>query len=183
MSINSKKVIGAFLIGASAFILIGLAWPQYQVMGITRSAISERDEIISDKKELVNTINKLKDEYQSRASDMARLDVLLPKTKNIKEALQDISTIAQQTGLGLASIKTSATEEKNKKDTGPGQVTIETSTEGSYRSLVSFLTELEKNLRITDLDSISLSEGGGEGASNILKMSIKAKGYFIKQDE
>ena len=64
---------------------------------------------------------------------------------------------------------------------GYGVWNLEFSIEGSYDNFMAFLGDMENNLRLVEVESVSFSSntGGGPGA-NVYKYGFKIKTYWLK---
>lgn len=98
--------------------------------------------------------------------------------KDIKYEVENIDSTAGRTAGGVVSggIPTSR---KNY-----GTLNFSFSTQGTYGNFISFVRDLEKNLRIMDIASIDFSSNAGVGASpslsQIYKYNFNVKTYWLK---
>ena len=103
--------------------------------------------------------------------------------KNISYDSQDKSTNS------TSSSSTGISGDKIKKDTtkGYGIWNLGFSTEGSYSDFISFTKDLESNLRIVDIDSVTFSSNSAGGVSlgkvkpnDYYGYTFKIKTYWLK---
>ena len=117
---------------------------------------------------------------------------------NIRLILE-IGEIAKPYGMVLSDVKYDASVSSNTKGVanvvaGAGQnnlnsnygiLDLEFSTQGTYDNFLSFLNDLEHNLRIVDISSIEFSSDTGSSTTSsqqndIYKYSFKIKTYWLK---
>src|SRR3989338_5426729 len=110
MIFNLRKLGGAALIGLAAFLFFIFVLPQYLSIRSIQAAIGDREQVISEKKEIFKKIDLLKEQYLSKNADIDRLSVLLPKSKKIEEIFLTLEDISKQSGLELRGITTGIRE-------------------------------------------------------------------------
>lgn len=159
---------------------------------------------LSNSTELQKVRDSLLEKYRNISQeDKDRLSNFLPNTVNNIKFILEIEQIANLHSMPLKNIKfeerpQNQTEEKivsgnnviisnNKEDSLPyGIFPIEFITEGSYDSFIPFLKDLEKNLRVMDIQSISFavpqpiskSESGYD--PNTYSYTLKVETYWLK---
>ncbi len=169
--------------------------PAYSDIKTLRSDSASYDEALNNSKILQSIRGELSDKYKSfSATDLDRLKKLLPdNVDNIRLILQ-IQRIAAPYGMNLKNVKFDVKQAP--AQTQAGFVTagstaaapkkdyeafdLEFSTEGSYSNFVAFLQDLEKSLRIVDINSISFTSGTSSPGSDIYKYDFKIKTYWFK---
>lgn len=177
MLFNLRKLGGAALIGLAAFLFFIFVLPQYLSVKSIQAAISDREEVISEKKEIFKKIDLLKGQYTSKSADIERLSVLLPKSKKIEEIFVALEDLSKQSGIELRGITTGVREIS--RDETKKIVYVETVLAGQYPSLSNFLVLLEKNLRIFDVKELSISREAS-GPSGILIFKLTFETYFVE---
>lgn len=156
---------------------------------------------IQKTKEIEEVRNGLQTKYNLITNiDKQRLDKMIPSNIDSVRLIIDVNNVASAYGMSLRDISISdAPASTARKDapvlgTQSGTYSYENlsfSLTGSYDNLVSFLFDLEKNLRISDVTSLSLDPADKESASASdsktkntktdpqYKMKITLKTYFL----
>lgn len=177
MIFNLRKLGGAALIGLAVFLFFIFVLPQYLNIRSIQAAINDREEVISEKKEILKKIDLLKGQYTSKTAEIDRLSILLPKSKKIEEIFLTLDDVSKQSGLELRGVTTGVREIS--KDETKKIVFVETIVAGQYPSLSNFLVLLEKSLRVFDVKELSISREAS-GPSGILNFKLTFETYFVE---
>lgn len=171
MPINQNKMFKGFL----AIILIGAAiavsfvWshPFFQKIKDLKAQAASFNEALANSKQIQATRDDLLSQYNLISQDdLGRLNkILVPQTDSLKFVIE-MEKILQRDGMILKSISITSGAEKNKGDTAPpaenrpfGTIPMSLKIAGSYQALFSFLGDMERNLHLTDINSLSFSSG------------------------
>jgi len=183
--------------------------PMYGDVKDLRTNVSTYNAALNNSTELQKTRDGLIDKYKEvKEVDRKRLSHLLPSTINNIELILEIEKIANLHGMPVGDIKfdstnlvtnkdnskktdTAVVAESNPADYLPyGIFPIEFTIEGKYETFISFLKDLENNLRLVDVRSISFSvpeKSSSEEAgktktieSNVYRYSLKIETYWLK---
>ncbi|MEI7810057.1 MAG: hypothetical protein WCI41_00670 [bacterium] len=183
-------LIGIVITGFFAFIK-----PTYDQTTVINTRLASYDEALSNAKNLKNERDKLTKIYNSiDPKDLEKLRVLLPDNVDNIRLILEIEGIAKPYGMTLKDVKYDAAPDTKGatangaqavKQSGYGTWNLAFSTEASYTNFVSFLKDLESNLRIIDIESIDFSPsavtaGANQTPSNNYKYNIKFKTYWLK---
>ena len=187
-------------------ILIGLAIagffmftsPLYNDISELRTQVASYNEALNNSKALENERDKLTKKYNDlNPENLVKLQKLLPDNVDNIRLILEIEKVATPYGMVLKDVKYDATSKDAKGQAGTAQ-TVNTasaykdygtwnlafSTEGTYDNFLSFLKDLEKNLRVVDIVSIQFSSNTGIGAnpssSLVYKYSFIIKTYWLK---
>src|SRR3989338_4176176 len=149
--------------------------PTYDSALVLRASIAQNDAALDKAAEL----QKLRQTLLSRfntfdPADLDRLQKLLPDHVDNVRLILDLDKLAERGGLALQNVDVSSAQKQTvKSQTALGAIgasnqkydslTLTFSTIATYRDFVEFLTNLESNLRIVDLVSLSISSAGGTG--------------------
>lgn len=194
--------ISLILISGILFFLI--VDPLYNDVKELRMNVSTYNLALSNSTELQKSRDLLLEKYRNISQeDKYRLNKFLPNTVNNIKFILEIEQIANIHSMPLKNIKFEnkqrSQEEKtsssgsnmvissNKIDsTAYGVFPVEFITEGNYDSFVSFLKDLELNLRIMDIQSISfvvpnlVDKSNGGYDPNIYSYKLKVETYWLK---
>jgi Tfp pilus assembly protein PilO len=145
-----------------------------------QAAIDKADELIKVRDKLLKDYNSISDE------DKERLDKMIPSmSDNIRLAI-DLNNLAFKYGYNLRGISISGAEkkledDKDKKQTvGPGSIepiVISFSVTSSFVKFKAFMQEMESNLRIMDLNSLSMTVSD----TGLYDFSVQYTTYWLKQ--
>lgn len=153
---------------------------------------------------LQKTQDSLIDSYKNiKQEDKDKLEHFLPSTVNNIKFILEIERIANLNGMPVKNIIFQGQSEdtinkdpnkniqvvENIEDRLPyGVFPVEFMTDGSYTKFISFLKDLENNLRLVDVKSVSFnvpasgekSPSGGTVNPNIFTYSLKVETYWLK---
>ncbi len=111
--------------------------------------------------EKLSTLNSLKQEFNDNPDKVKILELAVPEDNMLAEITESLRQIAADSVINITSIKQSNTQSSKNTD-----VIIELSFEGSYKSFTSFMSNLEKNVRLNTPTKITLNSAtntsGGE---------------------
>ncbi len=176
MSIVNKNYLGVGLVGLAVIIFWIFAMPVWDRTSLLNEAIAERENILSSRKEILKNIEELNRQYQERSSDVDRISSVVPNVKSAAELVSTIEAITQQTGMQLIEITMGeSSAEQQELQT----VFLDLGLIGNYQSLTAFLELAEKNIRLIDVQEISVSQTSTPGAQVVLNFRIKANAYYL----
>jgi len=173
--------------------------PMYTEVQILTKDVSGYSSALNNSTELQKTRDSLVDAYKNvKQEDRDRLNHFLPSTIGNIELILEIEKIANLHGMPVGDIKFETKSlESNPSGTivasnaaldnlPYGTFPMEFTIEGKYDTFISFLKDLEHNLRLVDVKSISFTvPTGATGASgvdnsNIFSYSLKVQTYWLK---
>lgn len=182
-------LLGAILIGV---FYLRPEWKRFQELRVSTERLqqlsSEFDELIKNRDafvDLINTVSK---------TDLDNIDKALPKGSQAGEVLVTLENLVGRHGIILQSIGlTAGREPATKISSSPSigsasvvstavpasaikEFPVDLNLTGSYDSIKNFLSEIEKNLRITDVTSLSF--GSMKDASEKIGFSLRVKMYY-----
>ena len=142
--------------------------PIYDRLPVLNREISQYKTAIKKAQELVSLAAELGQQYNAISGDnLARLDKIIPSNPDNMRLAADMSAIAARNGVVIKDFNftekksTAAPELADIIDAPPQtpykETTIDFSFSSSYQNFVGFLKDLENNLRIMDIKSISLA--------------------------
>ncbi len=192
-----RFILPIILIMASLGLFLVYVNPTYVVVRDLREQESSFNEALDNSKRLQAVRDSLVTKYNGFSpTSLDRLRKLLPNNVDNIKLVLGINRVAEQYGMQLKNIKydVSKTEAPTANQfvaqapVGPvkdyGEFDLEFSIEGPYGNFVSFLSSLEKSLRIVDVNSISFSStetfGPGGVPVDKYKYDFKIKTYWLK---
>jgi len=178
-------LIAAVIVAISLFFLWTDILPRYNYTARLKPIIEERMAFFESQNKIAQKIVGLYEKNQKKYTELERLSLIVPPKESLPELLTTIETISSATGnivQGLVIGKSQSQEDIF------NIISLDITTGGQYLDLISLLKHLEKNIRLFDIHTISISTSTvaiaptftGEGS---LGLSIKATTYFLKSDE
>ena len=191
-----KFLIPIILIGLTIAMFFTYTSPLYQDIVLLREEMSAYNEALSNSKALENERDKLTQKYNAIGGEnLTKLQKLLPESIDNIRLVLELEKLALPYGMALKDVKYDAVQKESTTSSGviQGEVlnqnfrkdygvwSLEFSTEGSYRNFISFLKDIENNLRIVDVASISFSSSNALGSlSDVYKYNLQVKTYWLK---
>lgn len=197
-----RFVTPIILIGISIALFFMFANPFYNEISLAKMEIASYDEALNNEKTLESERDKLVAKYNTiNVDDLTKIQKLLPSGVDNIRLILEIGKIASPYGMVLKDVKYNATDATASDTSGTiirgggaentptnyGIFNLEFSTTGSYPNFISFTKDLESNLRIVDISSVSFSsDAGGTGpgaktsSSDIYTYNFKIKTYWLK---
>lgn len=172
---GGKQYIGALIIAIAGALFWIMPAAFYNKIVSLKEAVAERETITRERRDILEKIQELNRLYNDRSSDINKLSLVVPKSKDAAEILSSVQDMASRSGLQL--ISSSISSGNSEPDSSFELVTIELGLLGNYPSLIIFLDSLEKNTRLIDVVSMNinpLSEG------TILSFRLTAQAYYLK---
>lgn len=201
-----RFIMPAILIGIAGAVFFVFSNPIYNEISALNSDVASYNEALDNSKMLENERDKLTSKYNAiNPEDLTKLKKLLPDNVDNIRLILEIEQIALPYGMVLKDVKYNAAsasaKEKDAAAKGPaiqggvigktpkdyGIFDLEFSTSGTYDNFISFTKDLESNLRIVDISSISFSSNTTGSDSNskatgpeIYRYDFKIKTYWLK---
>jgi len=180
-----------------------LVKPFYDGIAAIRAQATAYDQALTNSKALENERDKLVRKYNSfDPVDLENLAKLLPDNVDNIRLILEIEKIAAPYGMALKNVKYEAAKAASTASVesprigqiegaatvvaaSPGDYgtwNLEFSVTGAYDDFLSFVQDLEKNLRIVDITSIDFSSGAGGsgGQDEVYTYSFKIRTYWLK---
>lgn len=192
-----KLILPILFIGIAVVAFMFGVNPWYNDISVLRSEILNYNTALNDSAELQKTEDSLIKTYNSiKQSDKDRLNNFIPNSVNNIQFILEVERIASLHNMPIKDLKFEAKKQNSSNgstvvaqvgvdDKPYGIFPLEFATEGTYDSFVLLLKDLESNLRLVDVKSISFSVPEGvkttDGVDpNIYKYSVKIETYWLK---
>lgn len=171
-----KNIIAAILIAISGFLFWTNIYPAYQLTSQLKTKISERELILVSKTEIIKSIEDIKDDYESRYSEMQRLLLVVPDKKSLPEIISTLEAVFFQTGnfIGDLTVADDFKEGETLRNIG-----LVISSTGNYDSVINLLSIVEKNIRLFDITGISISEDQNAAVEGQLNIQLNGNVYWL----
>lgn len=163
---NRNILINGLIFLAIILVAWLLVWGKMSELRGTQAQIAARLGTINLEKQVIQKLNSISQVLDSQKTNVERLEQAIPSNNQEPEILSMIENISSQNGLNLISLDITIPEEQLlPKGIKVRDLPIEkqllkrleitTNLEGNYASLKNWLTAMEKNLRIMDVNKIS----------------------------
>lgn len=199
-----KSIFPIFLVAISLAVFFIFVRPLYGDVAILRADIGAYTTALDNSKSLQETRDALLETYQNiPAVDKERLLQFLPSSVNNIGLILELEKLAKDHNLTIGDIRfeTQSVTEAEKKTSSVtikandpsanrtfGVFPFEFSVSGTYDNFTLFLKDVEKNLRLVDVKSISFTvpqrpttkNPETEDTSHIYNYSLKIETYWLK---
>lgn len=195
------------IIGASVTTFFMVVKPRYDKLQTVKSQVSTYDTSLETAKELKGSREELIAKYNSISkSDLDGIKTLLPDSVDNIRLIIQLDSLATKNGLSTlrnVDYKSEETSSAGSGGTGApgstgqmqnieaarrpyGEFTISFQTAGQYKNFLSFISDLEQNLRLVDITSIDFGVSGGDSGqgdsiANNLTYKVTLKTYWLKK--
>lgn len=165
----SRISVTIILLALSGLVIYFGDMRQWRVVQESRKEILRLQNVSDELVRLEKKRDELTEQYNAISQeDLDKLDNIAPPTIQTSATLADFENIAVKNGVFIQSIDFSgnrggAASANIAESSVYKAVPLSISTAGQYESLVKFLKDLERNLRLVDINEIGL--GGGTSAS------------------
>ncbi len=187
-----RYILPLILIATSVGLFFAFINPTYQEVKALRGESARYDAALTNSQQLQSERDALSEKYRNMpAEQIARLEKLLPDNADNIRLIINLQQMAQTYGMAISSIKfdanavdTSANSlaavsvQEQQKDYGTFK--LEFTTNGSYDSFQKFLKDMERSLRVTDIESIDFNSEGGNANKQSYLYTIKLRTYWLK---
>lgn len=174
--------------------IIFLDVPIIQSVLNVRKEITAKQEELVKKEALIKTIEKLIDKYKSSEEILKKLDYILPGDSDVPNLIVQIDAIAKESGMNVGNVDIVVSDQKgtskaeaarsggttNQEKTAVDYkvVTIGLEMSGDYTALKKFLQTVEENIRLIDIESITLSTKSQEGTGSVFEFNVVLNTYY-----
>lgn len=146
----------SILINFGIVFLIGYFWifPQYQAFQEVNSVLRNKKIELQRKEEYFSKIKMADEALQQYKEQLSKIDVALPSEPSLPSLLSILEKSGTENGLILkqvGSFKVTDLQRSLK------EIHLEVGLMGSYPALKNFLSSLERNARLIEVDKISFS--------------------------
>ena len=175
------------IISVATFVLV--VQPQYNEIQTMRAQETELEDVLDNARKLQSLRDGLLDKRKEIAtSDIRRLEKLIPESADNVKLILEFEQIADRYDITIEAA--SATKEEDAdgnqiqnfdiETKDYGIITLDFTINGGYSELISFLKDVEKNLRITDIRSLTISPSDGFDANYTYGLTIDT--YWLKDN-
>lgn len=167
-----------FLI-ASLLIGVFYTFPAYNSLSSKKEEVNLKSKELSNLKEYISHLHELEEKLEENSESLKKIDWALPEKISIPQIFEFIKKIATENGLTVIQLGefTETLSKKEKKFSNLKEVSFPLSLAGTYFSLKNFISALEKNSKIFEIEEISFSYPKTEKEPFIFKLLIKTYSF------
>ncbi len=174
-------LLALFFLVAAFLILFELIQPTYGDLQTKKGMQLSDQSFLTNEQQVVNQAKTLISQYESESQAQNNLGLAMPTGPNVASALAQVYGVATNNGVTISAISlgppTISLQSQAQAAGAGGSLTpnqilkpmgtfsIQLTATGSYESMKNFLAQLETNLRIFDLTSLSL-QGAATPSTN-----------------
>jgi hypothetical protein len=175
-----KNIIAAILISVSAFLSWTNILPKYDYYSALKITIESRQALLKSREGIFEKVSDLQKEYQQKYAELQRMGLVIPEKKNLPEMISTIDSIFSNSGLNPGGLTIGGG--KGGQGSLTDNVIFDIVTESTYESLINLLTHIEKNIRLIDVSSLTISVKIGDTPEGSIPLSVQLKGsaYYLK---
>lgn len=150
---------------------IGLIWPKYQEIKVLNKIIEEKIIELQFMEEYFSELSKISGELNEYQPELNKINTALPDEFFLPSLLNFIQKSCTESGLLFKKLGDYTIKEK--ADSKVKEIHLSLEVVGSYSSFKNFLSVLEKNSRLIEIDSLSFFSPSKEAVNRSL-FSFKA---------
>lgn len=174
----TKNYIGTGLVAISVFVLYAFGWNYFSNIQTYNTAITGANATLVEKQSILEKIGILNEQYKTRRSSIDRISSLIPTKKNTAELISSIEKISSDSGIRVSRLLISDTKSIAANDYN--ELRIELFTAGNYQSLISMLSTFERNIRLLDVNEISVTRDLQNPL--LLNFTVVTSAYYLKDN-
>ena len=190
-----RTIFSIIALVAAGIIFFTYTKPTYDSVQALRGSVDGYNAALEKAAELQKLKADLLQRYNAfDATQLDRLQKLLPEHVDNVALILDLDSIATRYGMGLENVDVSTPASAAAGTTAIGavgasgktfdSVTLRFSTTGSYTNFIQFLRSLEQSLRIVDLVSLSIAPQaaapGADTSTLIYHYDVVLRTYWLK---
>ena len=114
---DGKKIFGAFVVAIALFFFWPVVFGSWQEIGALKAAVSERQDLVTQRKEVLANVSSLYTNYKNKltAQDSLKFSSLIPVRKDSAELISAIQSIANDSSLTVKEIRDLAAALSNRR--------------------------------------------------------------------
>lgn len=174
------------LIGAVAVYGILIA-PLFDETQKLRSFVVARDKQLNEQKQIIDKVQGLLQQYQGAGSFQETLSLSLPNEPYLSQAVGGVQGLASLNKLVLSSMQAELMPFQVAPNVPQyvrnlGTLRISFVVKGSYADFKKFLSQLETNVRITDVKELSVAAPAQQPQGTVYEYAVVAFAYYQEKE-
>lgn len=184
-----RFIVPTIILVIAGAIFFAYTRPTYQSIGNLKARADAYDIALSNSRELQAVRDELTAKYNAFSpEDIARVEAMLPDTVDSVQLVIDLDDLAQAHGLVFKNSDfdaTAAQGEQSLNDLKLQNKEYRTSdltfvVEGTYEDFQSFLRDLERSLRLIEIDDLSFSAAPTTTGGNKFSYTVDIVTYWLR---
>ncbi len=192
-----KNIFSIFIIIVSFLSFLFFVKPKYVELKALEKKKQQLEEVSVNARRLQELRDSLLEKQKSFSKvDLNRLERLLPDSVDNVKLIIELQNIASRYGLSIQSANSEKDDNNSKLSSKKkfskkvdfdvtskdyGTLTLNFTIKGGYQSFLSFLKDIEDNIRITDVKKLEISIGNSEEADDY-QFDIALDTYWLKDN-
>lgn len=167
---------------AALLMFFDLVQPAYSSVFALKAQVAGEQAFLVSETQAVQQAQQIISQYQNEGQGVTNLGLALPSGQDIAGALAQVYGLAANNGILIQSVSVGTPTLES--GTAPGTLvaplgtySLQLAAQGSYESMQNFITGLETNIRIFDLQNFSISRGS-QATAGTGKASDVTPDYF-----
>jgi Tfp pilus assembly protein PilO len=181
-----KSIMPFLLIVLAIALFYVFISPHYQSAKLLQAEANQYEDALQKAEELRVLRDELLTQYNSLpASDIEKLERIVPDSVDIVKLVADIDGVAGKYGIALKDInvKEQVADEARGVTTPENQKPYETTTVSmelttTYANIIPFLKDIERSLQLVDVKAIEFSSG--VSTNNLYTFTLTIQTYWIR---
>lgn len=184
-----KNIISFIVIAISIATFVLVVQPQYNEIKEMQKTETELERVLDNARRLQSLRDSLLEKRKGIANtDIRRLEKLIPESADNVKLILEFEQISNRNNLAIQAA--SAVKDESADGGGNqtfdietndyGVITLDFTLQGTYNNFISFLQDIEKNLRITDIRDLSISPSDSDDGGYSFDISIDT--YWLKDN-
>jgi len=156
----NQKILFSIIIFIALFFGVFLVWlPKYKEYTGLRFQLEEAKAQLATKQEYFEHLQKISDKLKAHEADLQKIDSAIPPKPDIADVLRFLQGKAQANGLLVEGVGLNNSLPV-KEFPGLKKTPLSITLAGKYSSYKNFISILEKNSRLININSISFGTAG-----------------------
>jgi len=151
----TKNIIIIVLILGFIGIVVLLDIPKVQSIFDLKNQIKEQQKALEGKQYIIGIVEKLRDTYENNKENLNKLEYIMPGEQEIPNLIVQLEAIAAKGGLILGEIGFRAEDKNVATNQDYKSLTVNINLVGDYAAFERFLSTIEENIRLMDVESIN----------------------------
>ena len=199
---NTTLIYLSFLIiivlfGASIYIFFSLGLNEWDKVQESRKELAEREMVLDYLNELIAKFREQLSYSNDINQQISLIDATLPSSMKMSEIVAIVEALAQEANIEISQmsftilsqnqdIETSQTESLMTSNNLPQIITVELDVKANYADFKNFISNIEQEQRLIDLQSIDMNsqtQEDSEESSPNFNLSLSLNTYYINKPQ
>ena len=199
---NTTLIYLSFLIiivlfGASIYIFFSLGLNEWDKVQESRTELAEREMVLDYLNELITKFREQLSYSNDINQQISLIEATLPSSMKMSEIVAIVEALAQEANIEISQmsftilsqnqdIETSQTESLMTSNNLPQIITVELDVKANYADLKNFISNIEQEQRLIDLQAIDMNsqtQEGSEESSPNFNLSLSLNTYYINKPQ